>query len=142
MHPVSYDRYQDGEKKKSREELHYSYLMDVAQYKFAYSPEGNGIDCHRTYELILLGVIPILEESTINGIFLPPNLPQGAVVIVKDWKDVTLELLLDHWKYYQPILRRSSAATDERANETDPIIPKMLMIRHWMDGVWDKARIV
>ena len=41
------------------EEIYFSALPHV---KFVISPEGNGIDCHRTYEALMAGCIPIVEE--------------------------------------------------------------------------------
>ncbi|CAB9510713.1 expressed unknown protein [Seminavis robusta] len=35
---------------------------DLSQYRFGVSPPGVGWDCFRTYEMLLLGVIPILED--------------------------------------------------------------------------------
>lgn len=40
------------------------YLETLATYKYAISPPGNGIDCHRIWECIYLGVIPIVLRST------------------------------------------------------------------------------
>lgn len=34
----------------------------ASRYRFGISPPGNGWDCFRTYELLYLGVIPIIEE--------------------------------------------------------------------------------
>jgi hypothetical protein len=57
---------------------------------FWLSPRGNGIDCHRTWEALYLGRIPIVESSEIDILF--QDLP---VFIVKDWKEITLEKLLE-----------------------------------------------
>ena len=62
--------------------------QNQTNYAFATSPHGEGFDCHRTYESILLGCIPIIKESPIAPLF--KNLP---VCIVKDWKDVNESLL-------------------------------------------------
>jgi hypothetical protein len=40
-----------------------AYYFTLPQYKFVVSPEGNGIDCHRHYEAILAGCIPIIEDN-------------------------------------------------------------------------------
>jgi len=58
------------------------------QYAFVLSPHGNGLDCHRTWEALCLGCIPIVKTSPIDAVF--DELP---VLIVKDWSDVTKELL-------------------------------------------------
>ncbi len=41
---------------------HDSYFTSLPFYKFVVSPEGNGIDCHRHYEALLAGCIPIMER--------------------------------------------------------------------------------
>ena len=39
------------------------YYESLPSYKFVVSPEGNGIDCHRHYEALLAGCIPIVERN-------------------------------------------------------------------------------
>ena len=41
------------------------YIEDLSQYKYCASPEGNGVDCHRTWEALALGVIPIVLKNPI-----------------------------------------------------------------------------
>lgn len=65
-----------------------SYLHELAHYKFIVSPHGNGLDCHRTWEAILVGCIPIVKTSTLDPLY--NDLP---VLIVNDWEDVTEDLL-------------------------------------------------
>jgi hypothetical protein len=38
------------------------YYSQLPKFKFVISPEGNGIDTHRTYEALVAGCIPIVEE--------------------------------------------------------------------------------
>ena len=38
------------------------YFRELPKYKFVISPEGNGIDCHRHYEALIAGCIPIVED--------------------------------------------------------------------------------
>ena len=60
----------------------------MSMYKYIISPHGNGLDCHRTWEAIALGCIPIVKTSQLDPLF--SGLP---VLIVSDWSDVTQELL-------------------------------------------------
>jgi hypothetical protein len=53
-----------------------------AECMFVISPEGAGMDCHRTWEALLLGSIPVLKRSPLTKIF--ENLP---VVILDNWGD-------------------------------------------------------
>ena len=41
----------------------YTYFTELPKYKFVISPEGNGIDCHRHYEALMAGCIPIIEDN-------------------------------------------------------------------------------
>lgn len=58
----------------------------MVQYAFVVSPQGNGLDCHRTWEALCLGCIPIVKTSGLDPLF--ENLP---VWIVSRWSDVTHE---------------------------------------------------
>ena len=49
-----------------------TYIKEISTYKFALSPEGNGIDCHRTWECIYVGCIPILKKNSIMFDFFTP----------------------------------------------------------------------
>lgn len=45
---------------------HESYYTLLPSFKFIISPEGNGIDCHRHYEALLAGCIPIMERNPLT----------------------------------------------------------------------------
>jgi hypothetical protein len=60
----------------------------MSKYSFILSPFGNGMDCHRTWEALCLGCIPILMAPGFKKMF--ENLP---VLIVNNWSDVNQELL-------------------------------------------------
>jgi len=55
-------------------------------YAFVVSPHGGGLDCHRTWEALVLGCIPIVKTSPLDPLF--DGLP---VWIVQKWSDVTAE---------------------------------------------------
>ena len=59
---------------------------NMVKYAFVVSPHGNGLDCHRTWEALALGCIPIMKSSGIDPLF--DELP---VWIVHNWNEVTLE---------------------------------------------------
>jgi hypothetical protein len=66
------------------------------EYAFVISPHGNGLDCHRTWEALCLGCIPIVKKSKIDSLY--DDLP---VLIVDNWKDIKVELLekiINGWK--------------------------------------------
>jgi len=55
-------------------------------YAFSVSPHGNGLDCHRTWEDLLLGCIVIVKTSPLDPLY--EGLP---VVIINDWSEITPE---------------------------------------------------
>ena len=57
---------------------------------------GNGLDCHRTWELFLAGVIVITKTSPLDEMFINNNLP---IVILTDWNELNenLDTKLNHW---------------------------------------------
>lgn len=62
--------------------LYRSYLR---RYMFVASPDGNGSDCHRTWEAMYLGCVPIVEDNPMTRSFKSLGLP---LVIVKDWNEI------------------------------------------------------
>ncbi|MFI0435519.1 MAG: hypothetical protein ACH350_07335 [Parachlamydiaceae bacterium] len=70
-----------------------SYLIDVSRSLYVLSPEGNGPDCHRTWEALLMGAIPILTHSSLDPLF--EDLP---VILVDDWNEVTIDFLNSKWE--------------------------------------------
>lgn len=40
-----------------------AYFAALPRYRFVASPEGNGVDCHRHYEALIAGCIPVLERN-------------------------------------------------------------------------------
>lgn len=57
----------------------------MSQYAFCASPHGHGLDCHRTWEALALGCIPIVKSSALDDLYA-----QFPVWIVNDWSEVTL----------------------------------------------------
>ena len=82
---------------------------NMVKYKWIISPHGNGLDCHRTYEAIALGCIPVVKSSSLDIMY--KDMP---IIILNDWNEISLELLkskteealkkskktitLDYWK--------------------------------------------
>lgn len=59
-----------------------------SEYAFVLSPMGNGMDCHRTWESLILGCIPVVKKSPIDVLY--DGLP---VLIVDEWEQLTPEFL-------------------------------------------------
>jgi len=69
------------------------YLRDIMQSIFVVSPPGNGEDCHRTWEALLLGGYPIVKRS-----FLSPLFEGLPVIQISEWSEVTAELLRQKYR--------------------------------------------
>jgi len=65
------------------------YISDLTDHHFVISPEGNGLDCHRTWEALYAGRIPIIKRN--HHTYMYEELP---VLIIDDWKEINKELLL------------------------------------------------
>lgn len=80
-------------------------IKKYRNYRFVLSPRGNGLDCHRTWELFLLGCIVITETSPLDNMWKENNLP---VIILKDYNELNisnLHLRLEYWyKRYKDLV--------------------------------------
>ena len=85
---------------------------------FVICPFGNGLDTHRTWEVLVLGRIPIIKASPLNVIF--EKLP---VLVIQDWKQVTPEFMVAQ---YQLILQK------HKHNEYDL---SRLTLAYWMSRI-------
>ena len=70
-----------------------SYLQELKKHKFCLSPEGNGIDCYRTWEALYMRTIPICKRSVMVEEFAKTF----PIYIVDDWKDFDID---DVWSSY------------------------------------------
>ena len=66
------------------------YFISLPKYKFVISPEGNGIDCHRHYEAIIAGCIPIIEDNPL----IREKYMGLPVLYTKDYSEITKEYLM------------------------------------------------
>jgi hypothetical protein len=67
------------------------YCNEIKKSNFILSPIGNGLDCHRTWESIYLGSIPIVEKNHCMESF--KDLP---ILIVNSFNDINKEMLIDY----------------------------------------------
>lgn len=76
-----------------------AYLEEMKQYRYVISPPGNGTDCHRTWEALLVGCIPIIKHSRLDPLF--KKLP---VIFVYEWSELTEDFLQ---KEYQKLIAKN-----------------------------------
>ena len=89
----------------------------ASKYLFGLSPPGNGMDCYRTYELWMLGVIPIIERNRDY-----PEMFRGLPYIQVDRWDYTQAELIKMMQDY--------IASDEFQNN-DFSGWERLFLRYW-----------
>tara|TARA_B110000858_G_C17747453_1_gene448029 strand:- start:401 stop:1231 length:831 start_codon:yes stop_codon:yes gene_type:complete len=64
------------------------YIKDLSEHKFCISPRGNGVDSHRTWECLYLGVIPIVKNSVHMSYF--KDLP---ILFIDNYDNISIEYL-------------------------------------------------
>lgn len=69
------------------------YMKEMAQCKFTLSPKGIGIDCYRTWEALLVGSIPVVKSSQLNGLY--KDLP---IVVIEKWEHLSEAFLNKKYK--------------------------------------------
>lgn len=97
------------------------FYTQIAKSKYILSPEGTGIDCHRIYESMLLGSVPVLKTSQLDYFY--KTLP---VMIVNDWSEITKEFLEENWTKYK-------TALDDWKNAN----PNWLKPEYWITRNWN-----
>ncbi len=76
------------------------FLIELKDHKFMICPQGHGIDCHRNWESLYMRRVPIMKDHPYFR-----TLMQGfPVLFVKDWSDITEELLIRKDFLYQEAL--------------------------------------
>jgi hypothetical protein len=61
------------------------YYRKISQFKFVASPEGNGVDCHRTWEALYLRSVPIVIRNVMTECFEELGLP---VILINNWDEL------------------------------------------------------
>lgn len=79
--------------------------------RFGVSPRGAGLDCHRTWEMLYQGMIPIVKSSSLDSLY--EGLP---VVVVKEWRDLCHMDLGAVAVKFQPLL---------------PVSPEVFTVEYW-----------
>ena len=90
-------------------------------HRFVLSPTGNGLDCHRTWEALCLGCIPIVHTSPLDPLW--EGLP---VWVVNSWSEVTQEAMAK---------KAAEIDRDEELKNTADRIPAKLLLKFWVDRI-------
>ena len=81
------------------------YRKTILQYMFIASPEGNGIDCHRTWEAIYLGLVPIVNDNYLNRFFVSLGLP---IICTNDWNEFAEKTEDELAEIYRTIMAKTN----------------------------------
>jgi hypothetical protein len=69
---------------RTEKHLYIDYLRKIKQHKFVISPRGKGLDCHRTWEVLKMKRVPIIQrEGQLEKLY--QDMP---ILFVDDWKDL------------------------------------------------------
>ena len=68
------------------------YCRMIQQHKFMICPEGNAVDCHRNWEVLLLKRVPIMKRNP----YLEECYKDYPILWVDDYADVNKTLLADN----------------------------------------------
>ena len=68
------------------------YIEELSHYHYCLSPEGNGADCHRIWESIYVGCIPIVK----NNYILYEHFKELPILWVEDFSIIDEKYLLDN----------------------------------------------
>lgn len=99
---------------------------EASKYPFGLSPPGNGLDCFRTYELLLNGIIPIVQRQ-----------PEYDEL----FEDLPV-LQLRHWDYTQKELinkMKKFVFSPKFLNNTFDAGWDRLFLKHWRHKVLEDA---
>ncbi len=88
-------------------------------YAFVVSPRGKGLDCHRTWEALIMGCIVLVKTSPLDPLY--KDLP---VIILQDWDQIT-RANLTRWK------TKACAATYDYSK---------LFTAYWKDQIEEQRR--
>ena len=80
--------------KWDKEREYEDYLREMMKYKYVVCPGGNGPDCHRFWEAVYLGKIPIVLYNSMIEKFRP----YVKMVILNRWEDLDV----DNMKIFLP----------------------------------------
>jgi hypothetical protein len=113
----------------------HEYFGMLSQYKFVISPEGNGIDCHRHYEALMAGCIPVIEDH--------PGIREKyagcPVLYTNDYSEITpayleekwAEMLDKEWDFSKLLLNSYDASTQEQIKKNGDFWGRKLANESW-----------
>lgn len=78
-----------------------NFLQELKDHKFMICPQGHGLDCHRNWETLYMRRVPVMKDHP----YFRKLMDGFPVLFVKDWEEVTAELLQNNDNLYQKALK-------------------------------------
>ena len=72
------------------------YCQEMKKYLFVASPRGNGIDCHRTWEALYMGCIPIVEKH-----FMYDSYKHLPIIQIDNWESFDIKDIIPYIEKYK-----------------------------------------
>lgn len=69
----------------------FDYLLDLSSCKYSVTPRGFGQDCHRLWESLYLGCIPIIDDRTLYKNFTTSIWTGTPIIFIDNWKKLSYE---------------------------------------------------
>ena len=93
------------------------FVENLAMSKYVLSPRGNGLDCHRTWEALACGSVPILKTGSLHE----STLGDAPVVWVNTWGHILSGSFLE--------------AVVKGSDDDESSIPNVLRLNYWMQHI-------
>lgn len=77
-------------------EKYLDFLNEMRDHHFIVCPQGHGMDCHRNWETLYLRRVPVMKDHP----YFRKLMEGFPVLFVKDWDEITEELLTDNLELY------------------------------------------
>ena len=78
---ITIDMHQNGDD-------YHHYLNQITQHKIIVSPEGNGLDCHRTWEALYMNRCVLLKSNPTTRFFAKF---EPRILLIDDWSNIQKE---------------------------------------------------
>jgi hypothetical protein len=112
-----------------------TYFCSLPSYKFVVSPEGNGIDCHRHYEALIAGCIPIVEYNPLVEL----KYRGCPILYTRDYSEITesylekvfSEMVVREWDFSRLFLSYYDEDTQNTIKECGNFWTNRLVKKNW-----------
>ena len=116
---------------KNPNETFENYIRLLSSYKYCICPEGNGVDSHRFWECIYLGIVPIIKKNNWSTNFLG----KVPMIVLENWEDLTQEYLekeYENFKEYFSTQTPSPESSSVQVPESSVQVPDVANYNYYV----------